>query len=76
MQGMPVRDRIVNYLEEAPKKCFFSCFNVFSKRESSLIALKNNNLIKKIVKMWEERENPNETFEEFRKRIHDDETLV
>lgn len=72
---IPTKVRIVDYLEASPKKCFYSVYNYFSKEESVLIALKNINLIKKIVELWENRENKNETFEEFKKRIIEDESV-
>lgn len=62
-------DRIIDYLEIAPKKCYFSVFNTFSNEESMMVAIRNHKKIEAIVNMWTSRSNESETIEEFRERI-------
>lgn len=69
VKGRPAKVRILDYLEIAPKKCFFSCYNTFCREECTLVAMKYVPMIKAICKMWEERENHDESFEDFRKRV-------
>ena len=73
VSGRPAKDRIVDYLEEAPKKCFFSCYNTMCRHESVAVAMKHSDLMKKIVKEWTDRPDQSETFEEFRTRVHNTE---
>lgn len=66
--GRSIQDRIVDYLESAPKKCFFSVYNETVRQENIAIAGKYSKLINKIVNAWTFRENKDETMEEFRRR--------
>lgn len=67
--GRSVKDRIVDYLEMAPKKCYFSCYNTMAREESVAVAMKHANLIKTIVEAYKQKP-PEESFEEFRHRVH------
>jgi hypothetical protein len=69
LKPLSTAERIVDYLEEAPKKCFFSVYNEFIKHESTLIAIRHTELINKIVELWDKRPNQAETFKEFKERI-------
>jgi hypothetical protein len=64
-------DRIIDYLEIAPKKCYFSVLNTFSKEESMMVAMRNHKKIEKILELWNNRTNENESFDEFRIRVHE-----
>lgn len=62
--------RLLSYLEEAPKKCFFSVYNTMSKHESILIAMKYINELKFLIQLYDEKIGKNSnpiSFEEFKK---------
>ena len=62
-------DRIIDYLEIAPKKCYFSLLNTFANNECMMVAMRHHETISLIINMWNFRKNENETIEEFRERV-------
>lgn len=63
------KKRLLSYLEEAPKKCFFSVYNTMCKYESVLIAMKYINELKFLIQLYDSKigktDNPI-SFEEFK----------
>lgn len=67
------KEKVLHYLNIAPKKCYFSVFNTMKNNECTLIAMKHSKLITRIVNAYSERL-PNEVnnFEAFCHRIIND----
>lgn len=64
-----LKKRLLSYLENAPKKCFFSVYNYMVSKESTLIVFKNAPKIKTMIALYKEKVEDNDnpmTWEEFK----------